>query len=65
MSREGQSMRQSMGGACSPAHPRKTRHSGENWLEKAVTKRKLRGFPGGLVVKNLPANAGDMGSNSR
>ena len=21
------------------------------------------GFPGGLVVKNLPANAGDMGSN--
>ena len=22
----------------------------------------LRGFPGGSVVKNLPANAGDMGS---
>ena len=22
----------------------------------------LSGFPGGLVVKNLPANAGDMGS---
>ena len=21
----------------------------------------IRGFPGGLVVKNLPANAGDMG----
>ena len=23
---------------------------------------KLRGFPGGTVVKNLPANAGDTGS---
>ena len=23
----------------------------------------IRGFPGGSVVKNLPANAGDMGSN--
>ena len=22
-----------------------------------------RGFPGGTVVKNLPANAGDMGLN--
>ena len=22
----------------------------------------LKGFPGGLAVKNLPANAGDMGS---
>ena len=26
-------------------------------------KRKLEGFPGGAVVKNLPANAGDMGSS--
>ena len=24
--------------------------------------KKFRGFPGGTVVKNLPANAGDMGS---
>ena len=24
----------------------------------------LRGFPGGAVVKNLPANAGDTGSSS-
>ena len=23
----------------------------------------LRGFPGGAVVENLPANAGDMGSS--
>ena len=23
----------------------------------------LRGFPGGAVVENLPANAGDTGSN--
>ena len=26
-------------------------------------KNKLRGFPGGVVVKNLPANAGDTGSS--
>ena len=26
-------------------------------------KRKGRGFPGGTVVKNLPAKAGDMGSS--
>ena len=25
-------------------------------------KKKLEDFPGGLVVKNLPANVGDMGS---
>ena len=25
--------------------------------------RKLEGFPGGAVVKNLPANAGDTGSS--
>ena len=30
----------------------------------AVSKRELdREFPGGTVVKNLPANAGDMGSS--
>ena len=26
-------------------------------------KHKVRGFPGGAVVKNPPANAGDMGSS--
>ena len=26
-------------------------------------KTKNRGFPGGAVVENLPANAGDTGSN--
>ena len=26
-------------------------------------KTKLRGFPGGAVVENLPANAGDVGSS--
>ena len=25
--------------------------------------QKNQGFPGGAVVKNLPANAGDMGSS--
>ena len=25
--------------------------------------KKLKGFPGGAVVKNLPANAGDTGSS--
>ena len=26
-----------------------------------ISKYQKRGFPGGSVVKNLPANAGDMG----
>ena len=25
--------------------------------------KKMRGFPGGAVVENLPANAGDTGSS--
>ena len=40
------------------------------WLVKIIVKNfayiknKLTwGFPGGTVVKNLPANAGDMGSS--
>ena len=38
------------------------------WLEKSVVEsinQKWEGwdFPGGTVVKNLPANAGDMGSS--
>ena len=31
----------------------------ETWLKK----KKLLGFPGGAVVENLPANAGDTGSS--
>ena len=30
---------------------------------KSLTKRKGGGFPGGAVVENLPANAGDTGSS--
>ena len=30
----------------------------------AFTKKKKTGFPGGAVVENLPANAGDTGSSS-
>ena len=32
-------------------------------FNKAVLKRQKRGFPGGAVVENLPANAGDTGSS--
>ena len=32
-------------------------------LSWAAKKKKKGGFPGGTVVKNLPANAGDMGSS--
>ena len=35
----------------------------EKEREKEVLKNNLRGFPGGAVVKNLPANAGDTGSS--
>ena len=31
-------------------------------MRKEVYKTLSRGFPGGSVVKNLPANAGDTGS---
>ena len=31
-------------------------------LAKNELLKECRDFPGGLVVKNLPANAGDMGS---
>ena len=30
---------------------------------KKINKKGPRGFPGGAVVKNLPANAGDTGSS--
>ena len=32
-------------------------------MEKNLKKYIYRGFPGGAVVKNLPANAGDTGSS--
>ena len=32
------------------------------WLEVEI-KSKIRGFPGGAVVENPPANAGDTGSS--
>ena len=38
----------------------------ENSMEvpqKTKIKLPYEGFPGGTVVKNLPANAGDMGSS--
>ena len=31
--------------------------------KKKLVKNKFMGFPGGAVVKNPPANAGDMGSS--
>ena len=35
------------------------------YMKKDTTEAKegARGFPGGAVVENLPANAGDMGSS--
>ena len=32
-------------------------------MEKNIKKRMYRDFPGGAVVKNPPANAGDTSSN--
>ena len=32
-------------------------------IREMQIKTTVRGFPGGTVVKNLPANAGDMGSS--
>ena len=32
-------------------------------LNRRSFKQNSRGFPGGTVVKNLPANTGDMGSS--
>ena len=31
--------------------------------EERVIKKNMQGFPGGTVVENLPANAGDTGSS--
>jgi len=32
------------------------------WNKITMNKSSVRDFPGGLVVKNLPSSAGDMGS---
>ena len=32
-------------------------------MENNLKKNRYGGFPGGAVVKNLPANAGDTGSS--
>ena len=32
-------------------------------METALIKNTVKGFPGGTVVKNPPANAGDTGSS--
>ena len=34
-----------------------------NYRRKSSLKTDVLGFPGGAVVENLPANAGDMGSS--
>ena len=35
-----------------------------NWkIDVGTSKTNGKGFPGGAVVKNLPANAGDTGSS--
>ena len=34
----------------------------QKWLRNKNLTSKLLGFPGGSLVKNLPANAGEMGS---
>ena len=33
------------------------------WRVKCLYKDRVSGFPGGAVVENLPANAGDTGSS--
>ena len=39
------------------------RFGGLHWWGKPCQKSNLWGFPGGAVVENLPANAGDTGSS--
>ena len=38
-------------------------HSANKWTEITMNKTWSLGFPGGAVVENLPANAGDTGSS--
>ena len=35
----------------------------QSWVRNGRTRMKIQGFPGGAVVENLPANAGDTGSS--
>ena len=35
----------------------------EKFIVVNILLKKKKGFPGGAVVENLPANAGDMGSS--
>ena len=53
-----------------PANPSKSDrikinffHMGEKWHKQSKNKNDWRDFPGGAVVKNPPASAGDMGSS--
>ena len=39
-------------------------HLHPNSKDLLVPAHQMLGFPGGSVIKNLPANAGDTGSNS-
>ena len=39
------------------------RGSKGNAMKKSRLRKNRLGFPGGAVVENLPANAGDMGSS--
>ena len=36
-------------------------HNGRKYLQKIDLKKNCWGFPGGTMIKNLPANAGDTG----
>ena len=45
--------------------PKETKGKDQPFFQwsKSILEIKEKGFPGGSVVKNLPANAGDMGSS--
>ena len=46
-----------------PMSPKRRVTRSNHIQNRLLKKRAWRGFPGGAVVKNLPANAGDMGSS--
>ena len=52
-----------LAGAPRPCQPHGSEGKGEKKERKEIIKIKNRGFPGGAVVENLPANAGDTGSS--
>ena len=45
-------------------HPKDKLNLSYSFSQKKNIKRISPGFPGGAVVKNLPANAGDTGSST-